>query len=73
MECHLKFPMNFVLVKVSIPAQISRPGSKLGRKEFIELTLPCCCLSPKEVRTGTQVGQEAGADTEAMEGCDLLA
>jgi len=29
--------------------------------------------SPKEVRTGTQAGQEAGADAEAMEGCFLLA
>jgi hypothetical protein len=27
----------------------------------------------KEVRTGTQIGQEAGADAEAMEGCSLLA
>jgi hypothetical protein len=27
----------------------------------------------KEVRTGTQVGQEAGADAEVMEGCSLLA
>jgi hypothetical protein len=26
-----------------------------------------------EVRTGTQAGQEAGADAEAMEGCSLLA
>jgi hypothetical protein len=26
----------------------------------------------KEVRTGTQVGQKAGADAEAMEGCSLL-
>jgi hypothetical protein len=24
--------------------------------------LPHCCLSPKGVRTGTQAGQEAGAD-----------
>ena len=30
-------------------------------------------LSPKEVRTETQAGQEAGADAEAMEGCYLLA
>ena len=29
--------------------------------------------SPKEVRTGTQAGQEAGADAEAMGGCHLLA
>jgi hypothetical protein len=35
-------------------------------------SLPCCCSSPKEVRTGTQAGQEAGADAEAMEGCSLL-
>jgi hypothetical protein len=27
----------------------------------------------KEVRTGAQTGQEAGADAEAMEGCSLLA
>jgi hypothetical protein len=27
----------------------------------------------KGVRAGTQAGQEAGADTEAMEGCSLLA
>jgi hypothetical protein len=27
----------------------------------------------KEVRTGTQAGQKAGADAEAMEGCWLLA
>jgi hypothetical protein len=27
----------------------------------------------KEVRTGTQAGQETGADAEAMEECSLLA
>ena len=27
----------------------------------------------KEVRPGTQAGQKSGADTEAMEGCSLLA
>jgi hypothetical protein len=32
-----------------------------------------CCSSPKEVRTGTQTGQEAGADAEAMERFYLLA
>jgi hypothetical protein len=47
--------------------------SMLWRKGFIQLTLPCCCSSPKEVRTGTQPRQEAGADAEAMEGCYLLA
>ena len=27
----------------------------------------------KEIRTGTQTGQEVGADAEAMEGCSLPA
>jgi hypothetical protein len=45
--------------------------SKLGRKGFIQLTLPYCCSSPKEVGTGTQAGQEA--DAEAMEGYYFLA
>jgi hypothetical protein len=40
----------------------------MGGKGFIQLTLPHCCSSPKEVRTGTQTGQEARADAEAMEG-----
>jgi hypothetical protein len=47
--------------------------SKLGRKGFILLTLPYCCSSPKEVRTGTQAGQEAGTDAEAMGRYSLLA
>jgi hypothetical protein len=46
---------------------------QLGKKWFIQLTIPYCCSSPKELRTGTQAGQEAGADAEAMEGCSLLA
>jgi hypothetical protein len=37
-----------VLVRVSIPAQTSRPRSKLGRKGFIQLTLPHCCSSPRK-------------------------
>jgi len=65
--------MAVVLVRVSIPIQTSWPRSKLGRKGFIQLTLSHCCSSPKEIRTGTQAGQEAGADAEAMEGCYLLA
>ena len=43
------------------------PRSKLGRKGFIQLTLPHCCSSPKDVRTGTQASQEAAAGAEAME------
>jgi hypothetical protein len=40
---------------------------QLGRKGFIQLTLPYYCLLPREVRPGTQTGQEVGADAEAME------
>jgi hypothetical protein len=46
---------------------------QLGRKGFIQLTLPYCCSSPKEIRTGTLAGQEAGADVKAMERYSLLA
>ena len=42
---------------------------QVGEEGFIQLTLPHCCSAPKEVRTGTQAGQEAGAEAEAMEGC----
>jgi len=37
-----------------------------------ERVYSCCCSSPKEIRTGTQADQEAGADAEAMGGCYLL-
>jgi hypothetical protein len=46
---------------------------QLGRKGFIQLTLPYCCSSPREFRTVTQAGQKIGADAETMEGCSLLA
>jgi hypothetical protein len=45
----------------------------MEKKGFIQLTLPHCYSSPKEVSTGIQAGQEAGTDAEAMEGCYFLA
>jgi hypothetical protein len=72
-RCTNREPYFTVSVRVSIPAQTSRPRRKLGRKGFIQLIPPNCCSSLKEVRTGTQAGQGAGADAEAMEGCSLLA
>ena len=42
------FKLTTVLVRVSIPAQTSWPRSKLGRKGFIQLTLPYCCSSPRK-------------------------
>jgi hypothetical protein len=61
-----------VLVGVAIPAQ-HHDQEASGRKGFIQLILPHCCSSPKEVRTGIQAGKETGADAETMEGCYLLA
>ena len=61
------------LSQVSIPGQNIVTKKQLERKGFIQLTFPHCSSSVKEVRTGTQAGQKAGADAEAMEGCSLLA
>jgi hypothetical protein len=45
-----------------------------GGKGLFSLRFPHCCSSPKEVRTGTQAGQKAGADAEAsVEECYWLA
>jgi len=46
---------------------------QVGEERVYSAYTSHCCSSPKEVRTGTQAGQEAGADVEAMEGCYLLA
>jgi hypothetical protein len=56
--------LNNFLVRVSIPAQTSCPRSKLGRKGFIQLTLPHCCSSPKEA--GLELKQ--GKEQELIEG-----
>jgi len=53
-----------IVARVFIPAQTSWPSIKLVRKGFIQLTLAHCCSAPKELRTGTQAGKEAEADTE---------
>jgi hypothetical protein len=52
-----------VLVRVSVPAQTSWPGSKLGRKGFIRLTLPYCCSSPR--KSGLELKQ--GRKQELMQ------
>jgi hypothetical protein len=45
---------------------------QVGEKRVYSAYPSTMLFSPKEVRTGTQAGQEAGADAEAMEGCSLL-
>jgi hypothetical protein len=44
-------------------------GKERVYSDYISIVL----FITKEVRTGTQAGQGAGADAEAMEGCSLLA
>jgi hypothetical protein len=70
-----------------LPGELQMPLSKSGF-QFLDKTLwprksgeervysaytSILLFSTKEVRTGTQAGQKAGADAEAMEGCSLLA
>jgi hypothetical protein len=56
-----------VLVRVSIPAQHHDQEAVGAERVYSAYILL------KEVRTGTQAGQRAGADAEVMEGCSLLA
>ena len=39
---------------------------QVGEERVYLVYISTLLLSPKEVKTGTQAGQEAGADTEAM-------
>ena len=47
-------------VMVTVAVLKHNNQQNLGRKEFIWFKFPYHCLSPMEVRTGTQAGQEAG-------------
>ena len=47
-----------VLVRVTIAVMKHHDQGNLGKKGFIQLTLPYHCSSSKEVRTGTQTWQE---------------
>jgi hypothetical protein len=46
---------------------------QIGEKRIYSACTSALLFITKEVRTGTQASQEAGADAEAMEGCSLLA
>jgi hypothetical protein len=61
-----------VLVRVSIPAQ-NMTKKQVGEERVYSAYISTLLFITKEVRTGTQAGQERGADAEAMEGCFLLA
>ena len=49
-----------VFIWVSVAVMKHHEQSNLGRKGFLWLALPQHCSSSKEVKTGTQVGQEPG-------------
>jgi hypothetical protein len=46
---------------------------QVGEKRVYSAYTSTLLFITKEVRTGIEAGQEAGADAEAMEGCSLLA
>jgi hypothetical protein len=62
-----------VLVRVSIPAQNIMTKKRVGEERVYSAYTSILLFITKEVRTGTQARQEAGADAEAMEGGGLLA
>ena len=62
-----------VLVRVSIPGQNIMTKKQVGEERAYSAYISILLFITKEVRTGTQAGQKAGADAEAMEGCSLLA
>jgi hypothetical protein len=46
--------------------------NQVGEEKVYSAFTSILLLITKEVRTGTQAGQKAGTDAEAMEGCSLL-
>jgi hypothetical protein len=62
-----------VLIRVSTPGQNIMTKKQVGEERVYSAYTSTLLFITKEVRTGTQAGQEAGADAEAMEGCSLLA
>jgi hypothetical protein len=62
-----------VLVRVSILEQNIMTRKQVGEERVYSAYTSSLLLSPKEAMTGSQAGQKAGADAEAMEECSLLA
>jgi hypothetical protein len=62
-----------VCVRVSIPAQNIMTKKQVGEERVYSAYTSIQLFITKEVRTGTQADQKAGADAEVMEGYDLLA
>jgi hypothetical protein len=62
-----------VLVRVSIPGQNIMTKKQVVEERIYSSYTSILLFITKEFRTGTQAGQKAGADAEAMERCSLLA
>ena len=60
----------FFFFKTGFPAQIMTK-MQVGEERVYSAYTSILLFITKEVRTGTQAGQEAGVDAEAMEGCFL--
>ena len=65
-------PLAYCL-RVSITAQNIMTKKEVGEERVYSAYISTLLFITEEVRTGTQAGQGAGADAEAMEGCSLLA
>jgi hypothetical protein len=66
--------LHIFLVRVHIPEQNIMTKEQVREESiYSSYTYLYIASSPKEIRTGTQEGQEAEADTGTMEGCYLLA
>jgi hypothetical protein len=50
---------SYLLVDLPVRELCHRPDRYLKHQGFIQLRLPPCCSSPKEVSAGTQAGQES--------------
>jgi hypothetical protein len=46
---------------------------QVGEERVYSVYTSILLFITKEIRTGSQAGQETGADAEAIEGCSLLA
>jgi hypothetical protein len=62
-----------VSVRVSILAQNIMTKEQVGEERVYSAYISILLFITKGCRTGTQAGQEAGAEAETMEGCYLLA
>ena len=72
-ECSVYFGLRQCLSQGFYSCTNIMTKKQVGEERVYSAYTSMLLFITKEVRTGTQAGQEAGADAEAMEGCSLLA